>query len=205
MESCKKMVERKKIIATTDTCFHLLRHFSEISETEMTQFLNASFTTDQILSQLKISGSKFYPAFSEGPFNLITKLTTSKEKYNFLQDSNTFIFIWEFSELENAEPIGFDGLVNLNDLDAKEMELVYLANRGEHKIFHYTTNKVKNTRQLVMSCIETVDSFLVKTCFPGTYAPPFPAENYSPELNLKASQFWSEHALIIYQTNAYVK
>ena len=195
------MVERKKFIANSEQYFHLLRHFICISAEEKFFLIDKGYSDLQIEEQLHVPGSKFFSSFVEGPLALIDRLNSIPETYSFFQDKETIVFLWDMKMVNAENSIGTDGIVCLDNLDSIEKQKIYLSKRGSFDAQFYPSIIYPSTTKIVLVAKVLDQGFVLKTCFPGIYAPPFPATWMDFETNEKAEKFWNKHAFIVSSHN----
>ncbi len=180
--------------------FHILRHFSQIDEDYRKEIKDATGFTDEVINrQLVLSGSKFHPDFVKNPVQLWKKIQ-SHEKFSYPDirewKEQRFVIILFYNKEDYPDGVGKDSLLRLDDLLPDEKSLLQKQERDG-----FLVNLVQVTRKNPTWQVNVVlwkePELIVKTIFPGIYAPPFP----DPELQKKAElidsmRFWDKYALI---------
>ena len=195
------MVERKTIIGSKESFFHLLRHFSSVSDDEFAYFIQEGYTKFEIEKELSFIGSKFAFNFAKGPLDLLKILNSFTPQTTFMQSEDVCVLIWDMNNFGYDKPIGFDGIVSISNLNEAERKKIYKVNRGNFSVYSYTSDVLLPTLQVVLIATEQEGCLRMKTAFSGTYAPPFPSEWMNEFQKGNAQEFWDTHAFIVVDSN----
>ena len=173
--------------------FHLLRHFERIDDTARNQFRDFGYMEKEIDEQLNMVGSKFSPEFSANPFTLINTLSKTKATEVFSQDENTYVSVFDFTQ--SHKTIGKDAVINVNSLSLEEKNLLEIEIRSGYEVKVLARHQPLPPTTRIILC-SNPDTGEISTCFPGTYAPPFPKATMSGKKYKHAKEFWENHAFI---------
>lgn len=182
------MAAKIKFPSTSEIAFYLCKHFSKIDDSERT-ILEENYSSIEVDRQLAQVGSKFYPEFTKGPYDLIAKLNTADPDEVFNQNNLRTVFIFRY----NME-IGTDGIVSINSLSKRNRNEIYCKSRGGVTVKTWKTSKKIETHQVVLIAKENS----IITCFPGTFAPSLPSANMTENEFKLAHDFWKQHVFIEY-------
>lgn len=180
--------------------FHILRHFSKIDENYRTILkVNTSFTDEDINKQLAIVGSNFHPGFSKNPIQLWEKIQ-GHEKFLYPEtkewDKNRFTVILFFKQKDYTDGIGEDALVSLDDLLPAEKNFSQEQDRDDITVKYVPVNRQNPTWQINI-VLGNEPEPMVRTIFPGIYAPPLPDPVRLTKTEfIESKQFWDAHAFI---------
>lgn len=123
-------------------------------------------------SELEISkaiatiGSKFSNTFCSNPFQLSKIINNSNPVESFNQSNGNCIFIYSFHE---SGGIGYDNIINLNNLLPLELYNLKVETRNNFKIKIVEKASFVKTNQLVV--VASQENNEIITAFPGQYAP----------------------------------
>jgi hypothetical protein len=95
-----------------------------------------------------------------------------------------------------ADGVGTDPLVRLDDeMRAKAQQ----AAGRPSGILAVPVTELPRTRGfvVVMRCLPEADLWMLDTVFPGSYAPPFPAQGQPEADRQRYADFWKEHAFAV--------
>jgi len=171
-----------------ETALYLCKHFFQIDNEERIAIEKTS-TSNAIEIQLRQIGSKFYPEFTKGPFELVSLLNTINPTAVFEQNNERIVSIFKFES-----PIGHNGIISLEDIGEENQNEVYTKQRNGIDVKVWRTSLKNDTNQLVLIRKEKN----VITCFPGIYAPPLPTLKMTQSELKMAEDFWIEHVFIEY-------
>jgi len=172
---------------------HLLRHFSDVKDTESLNLLKNEHIikdTDDLARLNKIIGSKFSPEFVTSPKLLIEKVNNKIKAEKIVLTKK---FTSEYYELEFEDSVGFYNIVDLKTLDEIQIKSIQKENRNG-----YEFNTISNYSSKTKTIIVIVDSNNeIKTIFPGLYAPKFPNNIIgNNEEKEDAEHYWKNHVII---------
>ena len=180
--------------------FHILRHFSRIDE-DFRQELKTKtgFSDKEINAELALSGSKFYPAFVKNPLQLWDKIL-NHPKFSLPETNDwkqkRFVVVLLFDQSEYPEGIATDSLVSLDQLLPEERIHLQKKERGGYLVNQVRISRNNSTRQINVIFGDETQPIL-KTIFPGIYAPPFPDAVRQSDSEFTANTaFWEQHAFI---------
>ena len=180
--------------------FHSLRHLSQINEDYRKELkTNTSFTDEDINKQLAIVGSNFHPGFSKNPIQL-WEMIQGHEKFLYPEtrewNKNKFTLILFFKQEDYPDGVGEDSLVSLDDLPPAEKNFLQEQDRDGIIVKHVPVNRSNPTWQVNIVLWNDPDP-LVRTIFPGIYAPPLPNPQRQTKTEfMESKRFWDAHAFI---------
>ncbi len=179
--------------------FHILRHFSQIDEDYRIELkTNTGYTDEEISAQLALTGSKFHPVFVSNPIQLWKKIQSHKkfivpDTRDWKEDR--FIVTLFYEQADYTGGIGEDSLIRLDNLLPAERALLKKQDRDGLFVNHVQTTRTNPTWQ-VNVVLWKEPELLVRTIFPGIYAPPFPNAERQKETEMMESKgFWDQYAL----------
>ena len=180
------------------TQFHILRHFNRIDADYRRELVEQTdFTDSDIRSQLAIVGSKFNPGFAKNPVQLWEKIQSHEQFfYPDIGDwkEKRFPVIVSYSLDDYPGGVGEDTLIRLGNLLPAEKTLLKKQDRDGILVNHLQTTKTNPTWQ-VNVILWREKELIVRTIFPGIYAPPFPDPQRQNEKELlESKRFWDQHA-----------
>lgn len=175
--------------------FHCLRHFPFKSQEQLlalaVQFSTNS--TDQIIEQLALVGSKFNHAFAAEPLDILNRLDQGIIRSRSLENNKT-LFQYTFSKDDFPQGIGDSALQSLSKLDETEQARKYKVKRGDYEVWSCDVTELPKSNILSIIAYHQGSSFDIITLFPGDYAPAFPRG--TSELDELNRVFWERHCLL---------
>lgn len=160
---------------------------------------NSNFTDEDINKQLAIVGSKFHPGFSKNPIQLWKKIQ-GHEKFLYSETGewkkDKFTIVLFFGEKDSPDGIGEDSLVGVDELPTAEKNLLLEQDRDGIAVKHVPLSRKNPTWQINIVLWNKTNP-VVRTIFPGIYAPPLPNPDRLTKTEfIESKQFWDAHAFI---------
>lgn len=176
-----------RIIFTTDSVFHSLSHFTDISE-EVNGMLSVKYNNQDIHEQLSLPGSKFSSLFVKSPQELVTIL---QDRYPYVfnsmaPDSDGKIrlsFKFEF-------PVGTSSIIHYTELTEQEKQTIKIEQRNDCIVKTVKVNRLIETDECQLILIPQDEVLYFCTAFPGELAPPLPRPGERGDI------FWDTHLFI---------
>lgn len=211
------------VVENASTEFHLLRHFSNVSEAYKNTLLGLSYeyfdfatngftssiiTENDIEAALLTRGSKFLPNVSgiENP-KILLKLVKTEMARRVYEGKDFWITrkndrVSMFSFQYDIE-VGYKSLVTKSSLSPAELRTIKTERRGLHKGDSNTSMRLVSgispslTRTICIELIQLHNANKISiTAYPGSLAPDFPNEKQAYEERLYSEKFWNEHVWI---------
>lgn len=176
-----------KIIFTTDSIYHSLSHFTEISE-EVNSMLSVVYDDKEIQEQLKLPGSKFSSSFVKSPQELATVL---QNKFpDMFCSMRTDIDGRIRLSFKLGFPIGTTSIIHYTDLTDQEKKTIKTEQRNDCIVKTVEVNRTIQTDECQLILIPQDENYYFCTAFPGELAPPLPRQGENGNL------FWETHLFI---------
>jgi hypothetical protein len=180
---------------STERQFHCLRHFP-FKGYEQLRALAVKFptnSTEQIIEQLALVGSKFSHTFATEPSEILNRLDRGIIFSRSLENNKT-LFQYTFSKDEFPLGIGDSALRSLSKLNETEHARKYKVKRGDYEVWSCNVTELPKSNILSIIAYDQGISFDIITLFPGDYAPAFPRG--TSELDEVNKLFWEGHCLL---------
>lgn len=176
-----------EIIFSTDSLFHSLSHFTDVSLDVIGSLLN-KYSLNDIQRQINMSGSKFYSSFVKSPQELIEFLQSKFPMVfkSIKPDSDGKIrlsFKFEF-------PIGTSSIIHYAELTEKEKQTIRTEQRNDCIVKTVKVNRLIETDKCQLILIPQDEVLYFCTAFPGELAPPLPRPGERGDI------FWDTHLFI---------
>lgn len=176
-----------KIIFTTDSIFHSLSHFTEISE-EVNSMLSVVYDEKEIQEQLRLPGSKFSSSFVKSPQELVTVLQNRfpdmfSSMRTDIDGRIRLSFKLEF-------PIGTTSIVNFEELTDQEKKTIKTEQRNDCIVKTVKVNRIIQTDECQLILIPQDENYYFCTAFSGELAPPLPKQGDA------INSYWETHLFI---------
>lgn len=173
-----------KIIFTTDSIFHSLSHFTEISE-EVNSMLSVVYDEKEIQEQLRLPGSKFSSSFVKSPQELVTVL---QNRFPYMFSSmRTDIDGRIRLSFKLGFPIGTTSIVNFEELTDQEKKTIKTEQRNDCIVKTVKVNRIIQTDECQLILIQQDENYYFCTAFPGELAPPLPKQGDAID------SYWETH------------
>lgn len=177
MEAAKGMTHQQ--------AFYLLKHFTEIDQKTMRDFIDKGYSEIQVNEQLQLVGSKFLHSFCLQPFALEKFINQTKPIQQIQQSNGRMALVYEFTE-----PVGTEQIISRTTIDQKD---IFQFDRNGVAVDAVRLERLPLTKNLVV--VRSDDGAWI-TAFPGNYAPAFPSSWMNAnELDL-ATTFWKNHVFV---------
>lgn len=170
---------------THEQAFYLLKHFTQIDQNTISDFIAFGYSEKQINEQLQLVGSKFLATFCAHPYELENIISQIKPFQQIEQSNGRVATLYKFTEHVGTEQIISRSTINQNDIfqldrNGVAMDAIYLEN-------------LPLTKNLVV--VRSNEGAWI-TAFPGNYAPAFPSSWMNAEELNFATQFWQNHVFV---------
>jgi hypothetical protein len=191
-------MEKESLVITQSSHFHMLRHFSSVTDEQIDKFESEGITKATIDIEMSRPGSRFFAQFASN----IEQLVNALFLYGFtssIGNNRNLILHCTVPNSDFPKGIGSKGVVALDQLSSLERDLVYEdTNRGVALLHLKVENlPVCNDFTVILLPRDSHHTFI--TAFPGKPAMPLPDSSMNQLLFDKCKQFWSEHVFLIQQ------
>jgi len=142
----------------------------------------------------KLRGSTFNRGFVKNSVELLQFVSEQVQYRNFKIDKTDSEI--RLTIKHSNIVVGYDALLRLDSLEDDEIKDLKWMDRFGHQV-RYIERRVRPTKYLMVILREIDRQLILKTIFPGNYAPAFPNEKLQSENEYKSSKvFWDQHVLI---------
>lgn len=176
-----------EIIYRTDSVFHSLSHFTDISLNVRNSLLN-EYGHNEIQNQLNMPGSKFYSSFVKSPQELIEILQSRFpiEFQSIKPESDGKVRL----SFKLGYPIGTTSIVSYEELTEEEKKTIMWELRNGCRIRTVDVNRRVPTEECQLILISEGEQYYFCTAFPGELAPPLPHAGETGD------PYWDTHLFI---------
>ena len=158
-------------------------------DSERLEHLQIHFSEDD----QKVRGSKFKSEFIAHSLELVQYIMQQIQSGNYHLEMDEEEIIVKITE--KSQIVGYDALAKIEDLSEKEKEKIEWKERFGFKV-RCLEKQATETSQL-MTIFRKGNPMVLKTVFPGHYAPAFPNKSLQTDQEyLKSQSFWNQHVLL---------
>jgi hypothetical protein len=192
--------EKKNILLSNETRFHLFKHFINLNTDYLRHFINSSaYSEKDILTRLSKQGSKFAFEYAKDPDDLFSKVIDLpiNDETIVTRKSGRIEILYKYSESDYPLGIGTDNIVLKSSLTAKQVnEIRYEKRRND--IVSIAMGKGITTWNINIVLREiSSEKAGIATVFHGIYAPAFPSDYEKGSDDYIASKcFWDEYVFV---------
>jgi hypothetical protein len=183
-------VEIEKIVFSSETEFHMLRHFEKLNTEQLAYFISKGYDIKSIQEQLDLPGSKFFPAFAEDISTILQKI--KKWDYEVIESAKDRIVVG----VEAPQSVGSLAVIPIANLSELEFKAVYKKNNRGTKLFHLVVDELPFTNVITLILKPNDGSLQLITAFPGEAGMPIPNKKMNKELFDHSKKYWAEHVFL---------
>lgn len=183
-------MEIEKIVFSSETEFHMLRHFEKLNTEQLTYFISKGYDIKSIQEQLDLPGSKFFPAFAENVSTILQKI--KKWDYVVIESSKDRIVV----RVKTPESVGSLAVIPIANLSELEFKAIYKKNNRGTELFHLVVDELPVTHVITLILKPSNDYLQLITAFPGEAGTPIPNKKMDIESFNHSKKYWSEHVFL---------
>lgn len=186
----------KKIRYTIETEFHLLRHFSKVSDTFTNRLIQAGYTQAQLAEVLSLPGSRFHNTFAVEIPELLSHVENAQLSQHTGVNGNIIITAF-FSKEMYIHGVGTIAIIPYSELESGDQKKVYLAENRGFLLKHLDVKELPNTYHLTLILNQSEAGYTLLTAFPGPAALPFPNNQMNKVTYKECATFWNHHVFLV--------
>ena len=183
-------MEIEKIVFSSETEFHMLRHFEKLNTEQLTYFISKGYDRQSIQEQLDLPGSKFFPAFAENVSTILKKI--KKWDYEVIESSKARLVVG----VEAPQSVGSLAVIPIANLSESEIEAIYKKNNRGTELFHLVVDELPFTNVITLILTPNEGYLQLITVFPGEAGMPIPNKKMDKELFDHSKKYWAEHVFL---------
>lgn len=191
-------MEKEDIVIPQSSHFHMLRHFSSVTDEQIDKFESAGITKATINIEMFRPGSRFFTQFASNTEQLVNAMFL----YGFTSstgENGNLILYCTVPTTDFPDGIGSKGVVALDQLTSLERDLVYEdTNRGV-ALLHLKVDNLPVCNDYTVILLPRESHFIFITAFPGKPALPLPDRSMNKFLFDKCKKFWFDHVFLVQQ------
>lgn len=189
-------MEIEKIVFSSETEFHMLRHFEKLNKEQLAYFIAKGYDIKSIQQQLDLPGSKFLPTFAESVPTILRKI--KKWEYTIMESSKDRIVVEiKAPQTEIPEGVGALAVIPIDSLSESEFKAIYKKNNRGAKLLHLVVDQLPATHVITL-ILKPNDGYLkLITVFPGEAGMPIPNKKMDIELFNHSKKYWAEHVFLV--------
>ncbi len=189
-------IEREEIQTGSDTEFHMLRHFTEVSPGMMASVLAKGHSEEEVGEMLKAPGSRFHAAFANSMEDLLMVLFEKPYRIKTGISGNLELF-WRMSEQEFPTGVGTLSVVPYEELSELDKQKCHLERNRGMDLKHLDVATLPDTWECSLILKKINAGYLFITAFPGLPALPLPDKRMDSGVYEACKKFWDKQVFLV--------